>query len=114
MDNKIDINFINKEIKKEKELNDVTSRLESIEISNYRSDQNCSLLYNEFNTQQDNILDNYKNTVDNVSNLFKKCIIDSDNIDRSSYEYRKKLKRKLIETDIYPLLDEYMKYKESN
>lgn len=111
MDNKIDINFINREIKKEKELNDVTSRLESIEISNYRSDQNCSLLYNEFNTQQKDISDDHKNTVDNVSNLLKKCIIDSDKIDRSSYEYRKKLKRKLIETDIYPLLDEYMKYK---
>lgn len=110
MDNKIDINFINKEIKKEKELNDVTSRLESIELSNYQSDHICSL-FNEINTKQKDISDDHKNTVDNVSNLLKKCIIDSDTIDRSSYEYRKKLKRKLIETDIYPLLDEYMKYK---
>jgi hypothetical protein len=109
MDNKIDINFINRETKKENDLNDVTNKLESFEISNYQSDQNCSL-FNEFNNKQDNILDDHKNNVDNVSNLLKKCIIDSDNIDKSSYEYRKNLKRKLIDTDIYPLLDKCMKY----
>ena len=99
MDNKIDINYINKKKGEEHKMNDITNKLESIDIS--PSLKSIKIKPGE--------LEDILNTLQISNNPSKKKDIKS--LDKSSYEYRSKyLKRKLNDTGFYSILSKQPKY----
>jgi hypothetical protein len=106
MNNKIDVNVINKQKQLENNVNDISDTISTIALSYVTK----------------NIENNIKKTKEEIEEIFKELKIthqstkkevlkDINSIDKSSYEYRSKyLKRKLNETEFYSILRKHYKY----
>lgn len=104
MNNKIDVNMINKEILKEEveNINFITNEINIIELKsnkNFKVDKSNYMV--KFNINIDNIIHDLNSNKDDCLN--KQPIIKS--LDKTSFDYRKLYcKRKLNQTDFNSIL----------
>lgn len=123
MDNKIDIRFINEQIKLENNVNDISDKISSINLKKITESMQSNIkiakeeieeIIKELTISTENKITNLKvkNTVLKDKNNIDKNSIDNNNIDKTSYEYRSKhLKRKLSDTGFYSILGRIHKYR---
>jgi hypothetical protein len=104
MDNKIDIKYVNKQLKLENNINDVTDKINTIKLESIT--KNISSQIKKTKEEIEEIFKELK-----IAHKSKKNILKDNNIDKTAYEYRSKyLKRKLSDTGFYSILSKHYKY----
>lgn len=104
MDNKIDIKFVNKQIQLENNVNDISDKINSIDLKNIT--KNIEKTINKTKEEIEEIFKQLK-----IAHESNKNVLKDNNIDKTAYEYRSKyLKRKLSDTGFYSILSKHYKY----
>ena len=116
MDNKIDIRFIRKQIEIENSINNISDKMNSINLKQITENiqNNIKIAKKEIEEILKELTisnENDSNNLEKTKNQ-KTILKDKNYIDKTTYEYRSKhLKRKLVDTGFYSILGKYHKYR---